>query len=336
MPEPAPIFPVSRVHLDELTDAVGIMQHAIGRRPDPAHGYCVDDVARALIVDLLHGAELGWPAVAASVDRSMAFLEAAFDRESGRFRNFRDVAGPGSSRSARRTPMRGRFSLSARPSAGAEDPRFAAPRAALFELALPATLRLTSPSAVGRRRRRHGRRRIAGASTGDSRAAAAGRSAWLLTEPRRRDRSADWPWPEAVLTYENGLIARALIVAGDRLGDPVMLERGLRPPRLAGRDADGSRGPLLPDRQRRLVATRGSESAVRSATDGSDRPDPRCRGRLRGDRRRQPPSDDGMGVRLVPGAQRRWRAGRHARDRRRPGRAHAVRREPRTRVPNRR
>ena len=43
-----------RRHLDVLTDGIGIMQHAIRSRPDPAHGYCVDDVARALEVDLLH------------------------------------------------------------------------------------------------------------------------------------------------------------------------------------------------------------------------------------------------------------------------------------------
>lgn len=225
--EPAPIFPVSRVHLDELSDAVGIMQHAIGRRPDPAHGYCVDDVARALIVDLLHGAELGWPAVAASVDRSMAFLEAGFDRESGRFRNFRDVAGrwlePFGSEDAH---ARAVLALG-EASAGAEDPRVRRAAAALFELALPATLRLThlrplAAAVVATDAAARGGSRPATAAL--PRLAAA---TWLLTEPRRRGRSADWPWPEAILTYENGLIPRALIVAGDRLDDPVMLERGL-------------------------------------------------------------------------------------------------------------
>ena len=71
MPEPAPLHPVSRVHLDVLTDEIGIMQHAIGSRPDPAHGYCTDDVARALQVDLLHQRELGWPAVADSAWRNL-------------------------------------------------------------------------------------------------------------------------------------------------------------------------------------------------------------------------------------------------------------------------
>jgi hypothetical protein len=36
-----------------------------------------------------------------------------------------------------------------------------------------------------------------------------------------------WPWPEPVLTYENGLIPRALMIGGHRLGYPHMVGRGL-------------------------------------------------------------------------------------------------------------
>src|SRR6187200_3237964 len=92
MPD-APLFPISRVHIELMTDEIGIFQHAIGSRPDPAQGYCVDDVARSLQVDLLHGRELGWDAVAPSAWRSLRFLEDAFDRQSGRFRNFRRADG---------------------------------------------------------------------------------------------------------------------------------------------------------------------------------------------------------------------------------------------------
>jgi hypothetical protein len=227
-PAPAPLFPVNREHLDELTDAVGIMQHAIGRQPDPAHGYCIDDVARALIVDLLHGAELGWPAVAASVDRSMAFLEAGFNPESGRFRNFRDVAGQwleefGSEDAHARAALAlGEASVSA------QDERVRAAASSLFERALPATLRLThlrplAAAVIATDAATRGGSRPAKAAL--PRLAAA---LWLLTEPVRQGWTADWPWPERVLTYENGLVPRALIVAGDALGKATMVERGLR------------------------------------------------------------------------------------------------------------
>ena len=46
VPDQLPLFPVSRTHLEALTDGIGIAQHANGARPDLSHGYCVDDVAR--------------------------------------------------------------------------------------------------------------------------------------------------------------------------------------------------------------------------------------------------------------------------------------------------
>jgi hypothetical protein len=38
----------------------------------------------------------------------------------------------------------------------------------------------------------------------------------------------EWPWPEESLTYENGLPAQALIVAGSHLGDTNTARTGLR------------------------------------------------------------------------------------------------------------
>jgi hypothetical protein len=43
---PAPSFE----HLRRLTDSGGLYEHARGDRPRPEHGYCVDDVARGLVV----------------------------------------------------------------------------------------------------------------------------------------------------------------------------------------------------------------------------------------------------------------------------------------------
>jgi len=89
VPELFPLFPVSRRHLDVLTTEIGVMQHAQGARPDPSHGYCTDDVARALIVDLLHQREVGWQAIATSVARNVTFLAEALEGSTGRFRNLR-------------------------------------------------------------------------------------------------------------------------------------------------------------------------------------------------------------------------------------------------------
>lgn len=88
MSDRAPLYPVSRRHLEAISDEIGIIQHALGALPDPTHGYCTDDVARALLVDLLHAAEIGWAEVAPSAWRAIRFLESAFADDSGRVRNF--------------------------------------------------------------------------------------------------------------------------------------------------------------------------------------------------------------------------------------------------------
>src|SRR3972149_2161259 len=83
----------ARNHLDRLSDGVGIAQHAVGVVPDLRHGYCTDDVARALVVDLLHAEHDDGPDIAASIRRQLPFLGEAFEPVSGRFRNLRAADG---------------------------------------------------------------------------------------------------------------------------------------------------------------------------------------------------------------------------------------------------
>lgn len=42
-------------HLTNLTSSIGLFEHCLGSEPRPEHGYCVDDVARALIVLMRDG-----------------------------------------------------------------------------------------------------------------------------------------------------------------------------------------------------------------------------------------------------------------------------------------
>jgi hypothetical protein len=223
----APLFAIERTHLDELSDGTGIMQHAAGSRPDPAHGYCTDDVARALTVDLLHADGLGWAAVAPSAGRSIAFLEAAFEPDCGRFRNFQSAGGRwletvGSEDAHARAML-----ALAEAAINAGDARLRAAATTLFERALPASLSLEFLRPVAAAviaaevAARHGNRTAAAALP------ELARTLWQATDPVP-GRGADWPWPEATLTYENGIVPRALLRAGDRLGDRWMVDRGLR------------------------------------------------------------------------------------------------------------
>jgi hypothetical protein len=224
MPEPSELHPVSRQHLEVLTDEVGILQHAIGSRPDPAHGYCTDDVARALQVDLLHHWELGWPAIADDAWRSLRFLADAFDTETRRFRNFRSVDGSWTDGVASEDSQ-GRAMLALGDAiAEAPDRGMVEFATSLFERALPAAHSLTALRAqasllLGC---------AASAATAPNAAAAVGFRD-MADQFRARFEPLDpaWPWPEPSLTYENALPARALIVAGQTLGSDEMIDTGL-------------------------------------------------------------------------------------------------------------
>jgi hypothetical protein len=221
----APLHPVSRVHLDILTDEIGIMQHAIGSRPDPDHGYCVDDVARALQVDLLHQRELGWDAVATSAWRSLRFLEDAFDHTSGRFRNFRRVDGTWLDGTASEDSQgRAMLALGETVSA-AGDAQMIERASLLFLRALPAAqgvaaLRAQSSVLLGCQ--------AAIPALGDGPATQAHLSiARRLRSAFDRTAGSDWPWPEARVTYENALPVHALLRAGVHLDAPTMIQTGL-------------------------------------------------------------------------------------------------------------
>jgi hypothetical protein len=221
-----PLFPARRTHLDRLTGPFGIWQHARGVEPDEAFGTCTDDVARALTVDLLHRRALGWEAVSSTAHRSVEFLEAAFDQETGTFRNFRHTHGDWLDEAPSHDSL-GR-ALLALGTAARDAPEVAlrADAQRLFAAALTAARRLTSPRA------------IASAVLGCDAALDGGmtgevQSTFELLTGRLRavffdvDLDGDWPWPEETLTYENALLPHALIVAARRLGDARLRSVGL-------------------------------------------------------------------------------------------------------------
>jgi hypothetical protein len=221
-----------------MTGGLGIFQHAVGPRPDPAHGYCVDDVARALEVDLLHARELGWAAVARSAWRSVHFLEDAFDPAIGRFRNFRSVdgswiGGPGSNDSFGRAMLALGETMD-----GAPDAQLFERALALFARALPAAGKVTSPraqasivlacDAVARSVAVAASAQAKDVTLGAASAAVMRRLATGLHARFLDFARPGWPWAEGSLTYENALLPRALIVAGHHLGGKVMLAIGLQ------------------------------------------------------------------------------------------------------------
>ena len=225
MPDEAALHPVSRRHLDAMSDRIGIMQHAVGSHPDPTHGYCVDDVARALQVDLLHGRALGWPVVAESAWRGFRFIADAFDETSGRFRNFRSVQGSwidgiGSEDSHGRALLALGELI-----AGAPDRPLVELAMALFLRALPATSRFVYPRAEASVVL--GCAALLDAAPGGPPAAMLELLAGRIHHSYQLRATSTWPWLEDTLTYENAVLPRALVVAGRQLGRVAMTDTGL-------------------------------------------------------------------------------------------------------------
>jgi hypothetical protein len=219
---PAPLYPVNRRHLDMLSDDLGIWQHASLASPDPAFGFCTDDVCRALTVDLLHSRVVGWAAVSASVHRHLAFLEQAEGESGRRFRNFRAADGTwleveGSEDCHGRAMASLAFTINC-----AQDSSIREAARRLFDRALPAARSLHALRAAASSL-------LACDGAIDAGVGAGAKATFELLAGRLAEAfgptslTPDWRWPEPILTYENALLPRALIVAGRRLGDTSMI-----------------------------------------------------------------------------------------------------------------
>ena len=277
------------------------MQHAIGSRPDPAHGYCTDDVARALMSTCSMPAALaGRPSPAARAGPCASSRPRSTGPPAGSATSD-PSAGPGSTPSGPRMPMPG-------------------PLLALAETASPRQATPGSRRCVRAARRRPPRQpRSAISGRLPARAIAAeigarhGHRVATRTLPRlasmscsarpRRSATGRLAVARAGADLRERHLPRALIGAGGRLADRRLISTSA----CGSSTGSSHRRPpgrrLLADRQSRLVAARRTSGALRSATDRGDDAAPRCGGRLRGQRGAGAPGDDGVGVWLVPGPQ---------------------------------
>jgi hypothetical protein len=219
-------------HLARLTDARGVFEHADHDEPRREHGYCLDDVARALLV-LVREPDPS-PLVAQLTETCLRFVEAAID-PLGRAHNRMEVSGAwtdeattddwwgravgalGIAATAAALPltraraMRTFLRASTQHSVDVRAMAFALPGAA-------AVLRARPGSEAARRL----------LTTG------------LAVIPQG---TANWGWLEPRLRYGNASLAEALLAAGDVLHDQQLVERALR--RLEALLAIESRGSHL-------------------------------------------------------------------------------------------
>jgi len=227
---PYDLPPLRFDHILRMSDGTGILQHATFNVPNFDEGYCTDDNARAFILcNLLE--ELGGRPPSENLDHLantyLAFLSAAMNRETGRFRNFMSY---------------GRQWME---HAGSEDSHARALWAAgtgaslshneghrklsvqLFELGLPVVETFSSPRAWA--------------------ITLLGIHAFLDPFPDHSQALAlrdvltrrliglwkdcateNWPWFEASATYDNARLCQALLLSGQRMPDPEAMEIGLK------------------------------------------------------------------------------------------------------------
>ena len=215
-------------HLFRMSDSTGIFQHASFTVPNFAEGYCTDDNARALVLALkLQKLGHGSPRLGAQAATYAAFLNHAFDRKRGRFRNFMS------------------FDRHWLEEVGSEDCQghalwalglcvsqsgqgsFQMLAAELFELALPVAADFMSPRAVAFTL--IGIDEYLRRFSGDRRANQIRESLTAKLIQRYADAATDeWQWFEEVVSYANAKLPHAMILSGRCLNNGTMLELGLK------------------------------------------------------------------------------------------------------------
>jgi len=225
---PADLPEVNLEHLRSLTDDTGLIQHATFDVPRYAEGYCLDDNARALLLmTLVEEASTARPRSSrAAVARYLAFVAYAFDRQSGRFRNFMSY-GRQWTETVGSEDSHGRavWALGAVVGRSAEPSRQGLARE-LFEAALPPLSGFSSPRAwaYGLLGINEYLRTFRGDSGAESLRHVLVEK---LTALHRLHATPDWPWFEDFLTYSNARLSQALIVSGEAMADPELTRLGL-------------------------------------------------------------------------------------------------------------
>lgn len=225
-----------------LSDGVGILQHGIYAVPDRAHGYCIDDNARALMLEQCLPQDRHAERWAI---RYASFVQHAWNPDTRRFRNFmgfdrRWLEAVGSEDSNGRALWAlghcggradsddlaewGRCWFERTGDIAAE---FGSPRAIAFAMLGAAEMLERHPGHV-----------LA--------VAILQRGAPLLDALWRASRSAAWNWFEAGLSYDNARLPEALIRAGRHLSAPRLTQTGLVALEWLCAKQTGARGQFRP------------------------------------------------------------------------------------------
>ncbi len=215
-------------HLRRLTDDTGLLQHARFTVPSYCEGYTTDDNARGLMVAVQLeqlGEEFAGGTLALGT-RYLAFLQHAWNPQSGRFRNvlsfercWQEVAG---AEDCHGRALWGLGIVLGRSQRGG----WCGAASQLFEAALPAAAAFESPRAWAYALLGIDEywKRFSGDRAAQNLREELAQKLW---QQFREHGDADWPWCEDVLTYANATLPHALLVSGHALGRAEMMDDAL-------------------------------------------------------------------------------------------------------------
>lgn len=226
---PAELPQVKLDHVRTMTDDTGMLQHASFSVPKYEEGYCLDDNARALLLMAMieDGGTDDAMTVHTLASRYLAFVNHAFNHDTGHFRNFMSYDRRWlEERGSEDSHGRALWALGA-VVGRSHDPGKRSLGGDLFHGALPAVTKSTSPRAWAFALL--GINEYLRAFQGDSSVQATRvLLAERLLDLYRRTRSDDWPWFENHVTYSNARLPQALIVSGALMHDEEMTAAGMR------------------------------------------------------------------------------------------------------------
>lgn len=221
--EPFPAIDLRQ--LLRMSDDTGMFQHALYGMPDPNHGYCIDDNARALIAAMLYADLHAYDEREVPAHRYLTFLAYAFNEETRMFRNFmsydrRWLEEEGSQDSQGRTIWALGTALRLAPLGGIRDlsrnllfkgipavEKFGFIRSWAFALLGLDQFLKAEPDTYAQELR--------------------DRFANRLFDAYQQHATDDWPWWEDLVTYDNAKLSHALLVSGRAMDRSDMMEAGL-------------------------------------------------------------------------------------------------------------
>ncbi|MCW2811295.1 MAG: putative glycosyltransferase [Friedmanniella sp.] len=223
--------PVSFEHLFRLSDDGGLYEHAELSTPRPEHGYCVDDIARGLIVA---AREPGRSPELTDLAEFYLWLVVEAQTEDGRFHNRRDLTLHWTDEPTLEDCW-GRALWGLGTAAARLDPGSEAARTALRHFEIGAARRAPwlmamAYAALGAAEvlTRYPEHEVARSLLRDAAHAIAVRT---RLHPDRRSGGASgrpgWPWPEPRLRYSNASLPEVLVAAGEWLDEPELRADGL-------------------------------------------------------------------------------------------------------------